>query len=49
MDLMVTREEIKEALWSSKAYKAPGLDGLHAGFFLEVLVDCRGFSAKGSH
>ena len=26
-------EEIKNALWSLKAFKAPGLDGLHAGFF----------------
>lgn len=29
----VTEEEIKAALWSLKAYKALGLDGLHAGFF----------------
>ena len=26
-------EEIKNALWSLKAFKAPGPDGLHAGFF----------------
>ena len=26
-------EEIKSALWSLKPFKAPGLDGLHAGFF----------------
>ena len=26
-------EEIKLVLWSMKAFKAPGLDGLHAGFF----------------
>ena len=26
-------EEVKNALWSPKAYKAPGPDGLHAGFF----------------
>ena len=25
--------EIKAALWSLKAFKAPGPDGLHAGFF----------------
>ena len=31
--VMVTPEEIKEALWSMQPYKAPGLDGLHAGFF----------------
>ena len=29
----VTEEEIKATLWSLKAFKAPGLDGLHAGFF----------------
>lgn len=29
---MVTIEEIKSALWSMKPYKAPGPDGLHAGF-----------------
>ena len=30
---MVTDEEIKTALWSLKAFKAPGPDDLHAGFF----------------
>ena len=30
---MVTLEEIKDALWSMKPYKAPGPDGLHAGFY----------------
>ena len=30
---LVTEDEIKAALWSFKAFKAPGLDGLHAGFF----------------
>ena len=29
----VLEEEIKAALWSLKAFKAPGPDGLHAGFF----------------
>ena len=29
----VTEDEIKATLWSLKAFKAPGLDGLHAGFF----------------
>ena len=29
----VTDEEIKAALWSLKPFKAPGRDGLHAGFF----------------
>ena len=26
-------DEIKAALWSLKAFKAPGSDGLHVGFF----------------
>nr|XP_023916394.1 uncharacterized protein LOC112027993 isoform X3 [Quercus suber]XP_023916396.1 uncharacterized protein LOC112027993 isoform X3 [Quercus suber] len=30
---MVTDEEIRTALWSLKAFKSPGPDGLHAGFF----------------
>ena len=30
---MVSDEEIRNALWSLKAFKAPGPDGLHAGFF----------------
>ena len=30
---MVSEEEISAALWSLKAFKAPGLDGLHAVFF----------------
>ena len=29
----VTEEEVKAALWSLKAFKAPGLNGFHAGFF----------------
>lgn len=29
----MSEEEIKAALWSLKAFKAPGLDGLHTGFF----------------
>ena len=29
----VTEDEIKAALWSLKAFKAPGPDGLHVGFF----------------
>ena len=36
----MTKEEIKATLWSLKAYKASSLDGLHAGFFSEILVDC---------
>ena len=31
--MMVTMKEIKDALWSMKAYKALGPNGLHAGFF----------------
>lgn len=30
---VVTDEKISEAIWSLKAFKAPGLDGLYAGFF----------------
>ena len=30
---MVTKEEVRAALWSLKAFKAPGLDGLHASVF----------------
>ena len=33
LDVMVTLEEIKEALWSMKPYKSPGPDGLHASFY----------------
>jgi len=29
----VSNDEIKAGLWSLKDFKAPGLDGLHAGFF----------------
>ena len=30
---IATEDEIRVALWSLKAFKAPGPDGLHAGFF----------------
>ena len=30
---VASEDEIKAALWSLKAFKAPGPDGLHAGFF----------------
>lgn len=30
---VATEDEIKAALWSLKAFKAPGPDGLHAGFY----------------
>lgn len=33
LSLLVTYVEIKEGLWSMKAYKAPGPNGLHEGFF----------------
>lgn len=29
----ITNSEIRSALWSPKPFKAPGPDGLHAGFF----------------
>ena len=29
----VLNEDISAGLWSLKAFKAPGSDGLHAGFF----------------
>lgn len=33
LDREVSSEEIKEALWTLKPFKAPGPDGLPAGFF----------------
>lgn len=33
ISLLVTNEEIKNALWSLMTFKSPGPDGLHAGFF----------------
>ena len=33
LGMMVTMKEIKDALWSMKAYKALGPNGLHVGFF----------------
>ncbi|KAL0012167.1 hypothetical protein SO802_007275 [Lithocarpus litseifolius] len=33
IDRDVSDDEIKAGLWSLKAFKAPGPDGLHAGFF----------------
>ena len=29
----VVEEEIRQGLWALKPFKAPGVDGLHAGFF----------------
>ena len=40
LNLPVTYLEIKVALWSIKPFKAPDLDGLHAGFFPKFLVVC---------
>ena len=37
----VTEEEIKAALWSLKPFKAPGLDGLHTGFFQRFWLTVR--------
>ena len=31
--VLISDEEIASALWSLKAFKAPGPDGLHVGFF----------------
>lgn len=38
----VTEEEIKQGLWSLKPFKAPGVDGLHAGFFQYFWADVKG-------
>lgn len=29
----VTEKEVKDGLWSMKPFKAPGQDGMHAGFY----------------
>ena len=33
LSCFVSDQEVKDALWSLKPFKAPGPDGLHAGFF----------------
>ena len=33
LSIEVSEEEIKAALWSMKPFKAPGPDGIHAGFY----------------
>ena len=33
LNLLVSDDEIREGLWALKPFKAPGPDGLHAGFF----------------
>ena len=51
----VSEEELKLGLWSLKPFKAPGADGLHAGFFQYFWADvkasvcrevCNSFEAK---
>ena len=46
LDQSVSYEEIASALWSLKAFKALGPDGLQAGFFSEILAHSRGFSKR---
>ena len=33
LSILVEEKEIKDGLWALKAFKAPGLDRLHAGFY----------------
>ena len=33
LSLQISKEEIRASLWAFKAFKAPGPDGLHVGFF----------------
>ena len=42
----VSVEEIRDGLWSLKAFKAPGLDGLHAGFFQHFWADVKNSICK---
>ena len=35
----VTEEEVKDGLWSLRPFKAPGPDGLHAGFYQQFWGD----------
>ena len=35
---LVSNDDIAAGLWSLKAFKAPGPNGLHAGFFSVLLV-----------
>ncbi|XP_065619038.1 uncharacterized protein LOC136063082 [Quercus suber] len=39
----VTKEEIKNGLWALKPFKAPGVDGLHMGFFQYFWADVKSF------
>ena len=55
IDDVVTEEEIKLGLWALKPFKAPGPDGLHAGFYQHfwpdvknsVCMEIRQISARG--
>ena len=46
---MVTDEEIRIALWSLKAFKAPDPDGLHAGFFQRFWLTTGGLVKEEMH
>ena len=46
VDTKVSVEEIRDGLWSLKAFKAPGPDGLHAGFFQHFWADVKNSICK---
>ncbi|KAL0016945.1 hypothetical protein SO802_004014 [Lithocarpus litseifolius] len=41
LSLQISEEEIRAGLWALKAFKAPGPNGLHAGFFQYFLHDVK--------
>ena len=41
LERVVDDEEIRDALWAFKPFKAPGRDGLHAGFFQHFWHDVK--------
>ena len=43
IDGVVTEEEIRLGLWALKPFKAPGPDGLHAGFYQYFWLDVKNF------
>ena len=43
IDGVVTNEEIKLGLWALKPFKAPGLDGLHVGFYQHFWIKVKNF------
>ena len=43
ISINVTDEEIRSCLWSLKAFKAPGPNGLHAGFFQHFWANVKNF------